>query len=95
MKKYTFTDKQGVPHIVVAASIEDAVTEIKRIDGSGYTRFNMIAKLIESEQTAVTEYELALESCDNDKDREVITHILNEEKEHIKMLEAIHTFKEE
>ena len=46
-------------------------------------------KLINSEKTAIDEYTEAIKATDDDERKQVYSHILDEEKEHLKELEAL------
>lgn len=70
---------------------------VDKASDSNYKEFNeQIAKLIEDEQEAIQGYEDAMKILSNDMTdnqnseiREIMTHIINEEKEHIEELKEL------
>lgn len=70
---------------------------VDKASDSNYKEFNeQIAKLIEDEQEAIQGYEDAMKILSNDMTdsqnseiHEIMTHIINEEKEHIEELKEL------
>ncbi len=70
---------------------------VDKASDSNYKEFNeQIAKLIEDEQEAIQGYEDAMKILSDDMTdnqnseiREIMTHIINEEKEHIEELKEL------